>query len=199
LAAVFALYAARRRLFALHERLPFSPDAAALYHGIEDALIRAARILPLAMDNGSLQRSMALLLSAASLAMLLPLADGGIRGTIPSTPVDALTLLGALLLMGASLLVVLWHEHRLSAVIALSVVGLLVALVFVRFSAPDLALTQLCVEVVTIMLLLLALFFLPQRHGRLTRTSARMRRHPPGLGHGSRVRTSGLGHADPPP
>ena len=33
-----------------------------------------------------------------------------------------------------------------------------------RFSAPDLALTQLSVEVVTIILLLLALFFLPQRH-----------------------------------
>ncbi len=37
------------------------------------------------------------------------------------------------------------------------------ALAFVRFSAPDLALTQLAIEVVTIILLLLALFFLPQR------------------------------------
>jgi multicomponent K+:H+ antiporter subunit A len=35
---------------------------------------------------------------------------------------------------------------------------------FVLFSAPDLALTQLSVEVVTIVLLLLALHFLPQRH-----------------------------------
>jgi len=38
-----------------------------------------------------------------------------------------------------------------------------VSLVFVKFSAPDLALTQLSVEVVTIVLLLLALYFLPQR------------------------------------
>jgi multicomponent K+:H+ antiporter subunit A len=45
----------------------------------------------------------------------------------------------------------------------LSVVGLMCALAFVRFSAPDLALTQLAIEVVTIILLLLALFFLPQR------------------------------------
>ena len=35
------------------------------------------------------------------------------------------------------------------------------ALAFVKFSAPDLALTQLAVEVVTIVLLLLALYFLP--------------------------------------
>jgi len=170
----FAVYGMRRRLFALHERLPFSPDAAALYHALEDALIRAARAISKAMDNGSLQRSAALLLGTATLAMLLPLTGGDIRGTVPASPVDGLSLLGALLLMGASLLTVLWHEHRLSAVIALSVVGLLVALVFVRFSAPDLALTQLSVEVVTIMLLLLALFFLPQRHGRLTKISGRM-------------------------
>lgn len=168
-----ALYAARRRIFALHEGLPFSADAAAAYHALERGLIRAAQAFSAALDNGSLQRSAALLLGAAALATLAPLAGGNVRGELPSTPVDALTLLGALLLMGASLLTVLWHEHRLSAVISLSVVGLLVALVFVRFSAPDLALTQLSVEVVTIMLLLLALFFLPQRHDRLTRSAAR--------------------------
>ena len=41
-------------------------------------------------------------------------------------------------------------------------VGLMVSLAFVRFSAPDLALTQISVEVVTIILLMLALYFLPQ-------------------------------------
>jgi multicomponent K+:H+ antiporter subunit A len=45
----------------------------------------------------------------------------------------------------------------------LSVVGLMAVLTFVRFSAPDLALTQLAVEVVTILLLLLALFLLPHK------------------------------------
>jgi multisubunit Na+/H+ antiporter MnhB subunit len=37
-----------------------------------------------------------------------------------------------------------------------------VSLIFIKFSAPDLALTQLSVEVVTVILLLLALYFLPQ-------------------------------------
>ncbi|EWG98803.1 hypothetical protein Q427_28470 [Halomonas sp. BC04] len=45
----------------------------------------------------------------------------------------------------------------------LSVVGLAVSLTFVRFSAPDLALTQLSVEVASMILMILALFFLPQR------------------------------------
>jgi multicomponent K+:H+ antiporter subunit A len=49
------------------------------------------------------------------------------------------------------------------ALITLSVVGLIVSIAFARFSAPDLALTQLSVEVVTVILLMLALFFLPQK------------------------------------
>jgi multicomponent K+:H+ antiporter subunit A len=53
-----------------------------------------------------------------------------------------------------------------------------VSLTFVRFSAPDLALTQLSVEVVTMILLMLALFFLPQRPPRLVRAGAWAR---PGL------------------
>jgi multicomponent K+:H+ antiporter subunit A len=54
------------------------------------------------------------------------------------------------------------HRYRVGALVVLSVVGLTVALAFVYFSAPDLALTQLSVEVVSILLLLLALNRLPQ-------------------------------------
>jgi multicomponent K+:H+ antiporter subunit A len=45
----------------------------------------------------------------------------------------------------------------------MGVVGLMVSLLFVRFSGPDIAMTQLLVEFATIMLILLALFFLPWR------------------------------------
>jgi multicomponent K+:H+ antiporter subunit A len=49
----------------------------------------------------------------------------------------------------------------------------MVALIFVGFSAPDLALTQLSVEIVTIVLLLLALYFLPQ-HSTVIESRARL-------------------------
>jgi multicomponent K+:H+ antiporter subunit A len=49
----------------------------------------------------------------------------------------------------------------------------MVSVAFTRFSAPDLALTQLTVEVVTIVLLMLALFFLPHRTPKES-TSLRM-------------------------
>jgi multicomponent K+:H+ antiporter subunit A len=69
----------------------------------------------------------------------------------------------ALLLCAGALATVVFNRHRVLALLMLSVVGLMVSLVFARFSAPDLALTQLVVEVVTLILLMLALFFLPQK------------------------------------
>jgi len=56
------------------------------------------------------------------------------------------------------------ERHRLAALTLLGVSGLIVCLTFVWFSAPDLALTQLVVEVVTLVLFLLGLRWLP-RHG----------------------------------
>ena len=53
--------------------------------------------------------------------------------------------------------------HRLAALTMLGGAGLVTCLTFVWFSAPDLALTQLVVEVVTTMLFLLGLRWLPKR------------------------------------
>ncbi|WP_026689163.1 Na+/H+ antiporter subunit A [Alteribacter aurantiacus] len=53
-------------------------------------------------------------------------------------------------------------NHRVSSIIVLGVVGFLLALLFVVFRAPDLALTQLLVETVMVVLLLLCFYFLPE-------------------------------------
>ena len=53
--------------------------------------------------------------------------------------------------------------HRLAALVMIGAVGLAVSLTFLWFSAPDLALTQLTVEVVTTILFLLGLRWLPKR------------------------------------
>jgi len=57
---------------------------------------------------------------------------------------------------------VLMHRNRFLALILIGIVGLMVSVGFVYLSAPDLAMTQFTVEVVTIILLLLALNFLPK-------------------------------------
>uniref|UniRef100_UPI001E552102 hydrogenase subunit MbhD domain-containing protein n=1 Tax=Nocardia farcinica TaxID=37329 RepID=UPI001E552102 len=77
-------------------------------------------------------------------------------------PVSALPLIGWSLLIRSTVGLVIFHRKRFLALVLLGVVGLFVSMGFVYFSAPDLALTQISVEVVTIILLLLALNFLPR-------------------------------------
>ncbi|NLW07954.1 MAG: Na+/H+ antiporter subunit A [Clostridia bacterium] len=59
-------------------------------------------------------------------------------------------------------LMVLFARTRLVAIIGVGVMGYLVAMFFVVFRAPDLALTQLVVETVTTVLFLLCFYFLPE-------------------------------------
>ncbi|MBF7054011.1 monovalent cation/H+ antiporter subunit A [Halomonas sp. KAO] len=115
-------------------------------------------------EGGSLQRYMSWLLFASLLMGSLGLARiSGLTGPQGNQPIDGVVLLGAALLVFGGIATAVTHRFRLISLIMLSVVGLVVALTFARFSAPDLALTQLSVEVVTMILLMLALFFLPQK------------------------------------
>ncbi len=160
------LYAVRHRLYALYERLP-SMHASILFERLQETLTTRSRNLLARADNGSLQRYLALFFAFV-------LALGGWawlsapHQTLPAAgqPADASGIVALLILALAAGSVLRWQRNRLTAVVATSVIGLIVALTFVRFSAPDLALTQLAVEVVTIVLLLLALHYLPQQTPR---------------------------------
>ncbi len=70
-------------------------------------------------------------------------------------------------MMAVAAAAALRFESRLASVAALGVVGLGVALVFLLFGAPDLAMTQFSVEVLTVILLVLVLYHLP-RFARLS-------------------------------
>lgn len=159
-----AFYSWRHQLFALHGRLFPGIDAHIVFKNNVDRLLRAARTVVAAVENGSLQRSVAVVLLGAGLACAVPLATGSglIAGDLPMTAPTLPALVGGVLMMAAAVVTVWWRRQRLMALVALSVVGLLAVLTFVLFSAPDLALTQLAVEVATILLLLLTLYFLPQ-------------------------------------
>ncbi|WP_085918726.1 putative monovalent cation/H+ antiporter subunit A [Halomonas sp. CSM-2] len=53
-------------------------------------------------------------------------------------------------------------RSRLGAVVSVGIMGFSIALVFILFSAPDLGITQLLVETLTVILLVLVLFRLPR-------------------------------------
>jgi len=66
----------------------------------------------------------------------------------------------------AALAAVAFYRRRLVALILIGAVGLVVSLTFVLLSAPDLALTQLLVEVATVILMMLVLHYLPAESPR---------------------------------
>jgi len=83
--------------------------------------------------------------------------------------------LGWVCLVGSTLCVVAFHRNRLLSLVLIGVTGLIVSMTFNYLSAPDLALTQISVEVVTIILLLLALNFMPQDTPRESTSARRLR------------------------
>ena len=93
-------------------------------------------------------------------ALIVPLTWGD-RARVPVTPEFVLlwVIAGACAIGAANQA----KFHRLAALAMLSVVGLALCITFAWFSAPDLALTQLAVEMVTLVLFLLGLRWMPKR------------------------------------
>lgn len=171
------LYFQRHKLWDWHERTLLRIEGKNIFDWLMWKLIRVARKVTAIFDRSALQPAVSWLLATALLVGFAAFAQfpAPIIGDREMLSVDWVTIVMTLMLIVASLLTVILHHQRLISLIALGVVGLLVALGFVLFSAPDLALTQLSVEVVTIVLLLLALFFLPQ-HTPQERSFARYTR-----------------------
>jgi len=142
-----------------------------------DQLFRSAGRLTGKLETASLQRYIAWMLMAAVAVAAVSLLSGEVPGTGSRTllPVSlpALVVWGLLLL--ACVWLVLRHHQRFQSVIVIGVVGLVTALAFVSFSAPDLALTQLTVEVVSTVLLLMGLALLPRQSPHESSTGRRTR------------------------
>jgi multicomponent K+:H+ antiporter subunit A len=158
------VYIFRERLFAWHDHRLAHLDARIVYHFILNSVHKLATGTTRAFDKGSLQNAIAWIIGAALVAGTMGFMSfsAPVLGQREAISMDGVSVLAAVVLIVASIMTVVLHRQRLVAVIMIGVVGLIVALIFVKFSAPDLALTQLSVEIVTIVLLLLALYFLPQ-------------------------------------
>jgi multicomponent K+:H+ antiporter subunit A len=156
------LYVVRYRLFALHDRLTFRISGKRMTERLLALLFAAGRYLDRLVDNRSLVRYMFLLLLTALALGLVGYWGQRIAGPAALGALDAGTLLGGALLAAGAVATAAKHRNRLIAVLMLGLVGLMTSLLFARFSAPDLALTQLLIEIVTIILILLAMYFLPE-------------------------------------
>ncbi|QDL97710.1 monovalent cation/H+ antiporter subunit A [Rhodopseudomonas palustris] len=139
------------------------PDAKTMFDVTVAASARAARWVIRRLHGESLPRYLAAIVLTVLVVGAIGFAGGNhAAGARPMLPLNLPAAVGWVLLVVASLGVMAFHIHRLVTLILSSVVGLIVSLTFMLFSAPDLALTQISVEVVTIILLLLALNLLPK-------------------------------------
>ncbi len=136
--------------------------------GFERTLVvvmRGVRKLEKRISTKRLQTQLFLLVLAAVIAGLIPMLHSGISwGDRPKIP-GSIVFVTLWLLAIACALGAAWQAkyHRLAALTMVSVCGMMTCITFVWFSAPDLALTQLVVEVVTTVLILLGLRWLPRR------------------------------------
>ncbi|MFN3473310.1 MAG: monovalent cation/H+ antiporter subunit A [Blastomonas sp.] len=138
---------------------------------------RQVRRLIVATHTPSLQ--MMLFATFAVLVALIAegatIGGGSFTGARAGQPASAIAVIAWALLIAATAAVLMAQRQRFMVLIYISVIGLIITLAFVHFSAPDLALTQISVEVVTILLLLLALNLLPKMPPLLSSNPQRIR------------------------
>ena len=140
-------------------------DGKRIFEGLLAVLSDLSRRLARWLGTRRLQPQLLWMVVIAGLAglassLIVPLTWGD-RARVPMAPGFALLwMIGAVCAIGAA-----WQArfHRLAALTLLGAVGLVLCITFAWFSAPDLALTQLAVEVVTIVLFLLGLRWMPKR------------------------------------
>jgi multicomponent K+:H+ antiporter subunit A len=157
------LLAAFRPALSIWDNTP-RPEAKTIFEGLVEAIVTLGQRAIHGLHNGAFSRY-------AMIAMVTIVGVGyhaWATGTVaPATremqPMTPIAVGGWVMLVVATVALVFQHRNRLLSLILIAIVGVMVSTGFVYFSAPDLAMTQITVEVVTIILLLLALNFLPNR------------------------------------
>ncbi len=161
-----------RRINANTGKGPFSIrwlNGGYLFDKAMTALVRGARAATtIFAARGVQQQLRAIVLATGVVAVTAALGVGGFAVAAPQLMVPSLSSVAFALLWlagGACAVAAAWQAkyHRLAAVVLMGGAGLASCLSFLWLSAPDLAITQLLVEIVTTVLLLLGLRWLPKR------------------------------------
>lgn len=171
--ALYGAWSALRRSTSWVERvLGFWPSDA--YRLSLDGINRLARGVTRVLQSGYLRQYMfVILLTTVGFVGATMLLKHGQPLALPWSELRFYeATLAALMLLAA--LYVLFAPGRLSAVAALGVVGYGVALIYILYGAPDLAMTQILVETLTVLLFVLAFHHLP-RFQNISRPLGRLR------------------------
>ncbi len=143
---------------------PLTGDA--VYQGALQGVQWSGRLPTGLLQNGSLHRYLFIVMATFVGLGIWRLAAGGqppIWGGIPSLAYREWLLVG---LEAVAVAAVVVTQKRLVAISSLGVVGAGLALIFLMFGAPDVALTQLLVETLTVIIVAVVLLRLPDLQSR---------------------------------
>jgi multicomponent K+:H+ antiporter subunit A len=139
------------------------PEAKTIFDRLVGGVAAGSRRISEWSHDGAISRYLAIFVVATVASGYIAWSSGGMpaqtRAMLPIPPVVAVAWV---MLMVATISVVLMHRNRFRTLVVIGIIGLMISVGFVYLSAPDLALTQISVETVTIMLLLLALHYIPK-------------------------------------
>ena len=147
----------------------FGPDA--IYQALLSNVLKFAAWYTRKLQTGILRDYIRI--TAVTTVVLVGAAfvrAGGFQRWENLSPISVRLTMVAVLMVLATYATV-HSKSRLRSILSLGVVGFCMALLFTFFGAPDLAMTQLVIETLTVILLALAFYHLPTfRHGSTVRT-----------------------------
>lgn len=154
------VYWQRARLYDLLNRIPTSLSGVSAFNAANAAIYAFARWTTDAVQGGTMasQVSVTLLAAAGVAAVALSRTSWRLETLFDRSDWPYLPEVIVAVMAAVAAIVTVRSRSRLGAIISLGVVGVAVTLYFIFFSAPDLALTQLLIEVLTVVLLVLVFF-----------------------------------------
>jgi multicomponent Na+:H+ antiporter subunit A len=175
LAVGFGFYRARPLWLNLAQRLGglarFGPDAA--YRLALASTLRFAAWQTRLLQTGTLRHYIRYIVVTATVLVAAAFIRAGGFAQLEDLSPISVRIGGLALLMILAAFATVHSTSRLRSILSLGVVGFSMAMLFTFFGAPDLAMTQLVIETLTVILIALAFYHLPTlEHSSPRRTRA---------------------------
>jgi len=164
LAGGLVVFSFRRAVWIRADRLmtalrPWGAEAA--YDALFNGIVKLSKVQTRVLQSGYLHNYVFIIVGTAVAFLLWALVKfGGLNFDLKWLEFDFLTF-GLVIMMMVATLFAATTSSRMSALISLGVIGFGMALLFVYYGAPDLAITQLLVETLTVVLFMMVIFRLP--------------------------------------
>ena len=156
------LYLLRRKIWIkIGDRPPFRYSFDAFYKKIFDGFVALSRWQTRILQSGYLHRYLLIILGISALLIATELfLFGEFSGQLDLLDASPLDWTVAVLIL-VSLGVIITTNSRMTALLSMGVVGFGIAVIFIMYGAPDLAITQILVETLTVVLFMFVIYRLP--------------------------------------